>query len=180
VYAISSVVPSSCPAHNPIRSSAGTMNTSRLATPWTVQATAWWTFTRNFNLTPTQTTGLAVPHPRTLPAAEVHLAHDHPPTIPKAFGTATQLAQIPNTPSAKTETPIIYNSRHTYTHPYVAYHLISPGDGLLRPTMHWRGVLGFTSISATSIHGYGFSRHRTPASRRMHQGPHSYFSWILS
>jgi hypothetical protein len=133
VSATSLVAPSSSLARNPTRSSDGTTTTSRLATPWTVLATACSTSTRSSSLTPTLTTGpAALPH-LTLLVAGAPSALDPLPTTLKASGKATQLDPIPNTPSAKTKTTTIYIyiSRHKLILiPTYAHHLTSSGDGL--------------------------------------------------
>jgi hypothetical protein len=97
VSASSLAVLVSFPAHKPIRSSDGTTTTSRLATQWTVLATAWSTYMKNSSLTQILTSGRAARPPHTLPAVVAPWVPTHL-LIPmlKASGTATQSDPIPN------------------------------------------------------------------------------------
>lgn len=153
--ATSLVAPNSFLAHSLIRSSDGTTTMSRLATHWMELVSACLTFTRSSNHNLIQMTGPVVPPLPIRLVAGAQWVLTHLWTMPRASGTATQLAL---TPSYLHERIEITTLRNLYPHPHTHLHLISgianhhhlSGDGHYDP-MHKKRSFCLQSISATQF-----------------------------
>ena len=130
--ATSSAAPTSYPALRPTRSSAGTTTLSRLATQWTVLATACSTSTRSSHPTLIRTIGLPVPRHPTPLAVAAQLVLVRLLMTTRVSGTETLSDPILSTLSAKTRATRLHLPPHNLTPiSKLAHHLIiSPGDGL--------------------------------------------------